>query len=111
MLTPPVDTRNEDDNAEGIQTHSFWLDEWTPCVAKYLATVQGSAKERLIQKLQTAAQTPEEESSNEDHLEESVTGTNFGKIAMQENNAEMKLGYGKFVRTRASSLLELMGEI
>jgi hypothetical protein len=70
MLTPPpaasqstkadkiVDEAKDEEAEDGdtILDQQHWPDEWNKCVAKYLATIQGKAKERLFDNLTKAAE-------------------------------------------------------
>lgn len=67
MLTPPIEPESvekgpgeggkaEGDEAEegGNAKDQYWPDDWNRCVARYLATIQGKAKERLFEVLRQA---------------------------------------------------------
>jgi hypothetical protein len=69
MLTPPpTQTATEIDSSkldveesaekeeDDIADQQHWPDEWNRCVAKYLATIQGKAKLRLMEILTKAAE-------------------------------------------------------
>jgi hypothetical protein len=72
MLTPPIENdgavpggekgeeaaKNEEEEEKGAErgaSDQHWPDEWNRCVAKYLVTIQGKAKQRLLDILNEAA--------------------------------------------------------
>jgi hypothetical protein len=51
-----ADGKEQNEVEDEIDKPSGWPDEWNCCVGLYLYTVQGAAKERLVQRLRQSAQ-------------------------------------------------------
>lgn len=50
------DAITEGEDTAAILDQQYWPDEWNRCVARYLATIQGKAKERLVDILTKSAE-------------------------------------------------------
>lgn len=112
---------------------SWWPDEWNGCVALYLATVQGAAKARLLQRLRDAAAqsvpevplpaAPKQETdtngpSSEVQQNQQAKSVRFAEMAMTADERSTvdytsKVSHREqilFERGRARALLSQMGE-
>ncbi|UZJ57278.1 hypothetical protein CBS101457_006598 [Exobasidium rhododendri] len=140
MLTPPVerkdgategqrdgegdgDGKGEDggDDEGKPAIDQFWPDDWNRCVAKYLITIQGKAKERLFDILNLAAQRDVPPVAQEQSMTPGDSSTaalpphsaptveaksvSFGDLAMEQQNANAVLNSG--IQSNALSAVEV----